>query len=242
MSQRQRIATRVAQDFFNSVQLDAGILVKGWDPTDPTNISDEMIVCATTGGLNPTCVPTYSDLFEDVDNAPNNTKEGLHLDSWACGISTTAVQTTPEAVRLALGAADIVGNKITPRTYIKGEDFDDLAWLGDMADGGIAACVLKNALSSGGYSMQTNKNGKGNLALSINGYATIEAQDDVPMEFYVIPGSGTGTTYTYTAASPVGSEDPSDEGWYVLIGDSYRPTTDTTVDSNVTYYERTAVV
>lgn len=187
-----RIATRVTEDFFDTIQLDAGILVKGWDPSHPDTITDAMIVCATTGGINPTCVPTYSDLFEDVDNAPNNTKEGLHIDSWACGISTTALNHDLAAIKLALGAADTASNKVTPRYTIKDADFADLAWLGDMADGKLAAVVLKNALSTGGYSLQTTKNGKGQLALTINGYTSIEDYDattgeyPVPMEFYII--------------------------------------------------------
>lgn len=181
-----RIATRVTQDFFDTIQLDAGILVKGWDPSSPSTITDAMIVCATTGGLNPRCVPTYSDLFEDVDNAPNGTKEGMHLDSWDCGISTTAVNHDLDTIKLALGAADKTGTKVTPRSYIKDEDFDDLAWLGDMANGDLAAVVLKNALSSGGYSLQTTKKGKGQLALDIGGHPSIANMDDVPMDFYIV--------------------------------------------------------
>lgn len=47
-----------------------------------------------------------------------------------------------------------------------------------------------------------------------------------------------GTTYSYTAVEPVGSENPSEEGWYVLSGDQYVLTVDTEVDSNKTYYTR----
>lgn len=236
-----RIATRVSSDFFNSVILDAGILVKGWSPDDPTTITDDMIVCATTGGINPSCVPQYSDLFEDVDNAPNNTKEGLHLDGWDCAISTTAVNQDLDAIRLALGAADIQANKVVPRTYIEDEDFDDLAWLGDMADGSLAAIVLKNALSTGGYSLQTGKNSKGTIPLTITGYASIAQQQAVPMEFYVIESDEATTQYTYTPVSNPGTANPSEEGWYVLNGDHYRLTSDTAVDSNKTYYERETV-
>lgn len=235
-----RIATRVSADFFNSVILDAGILVKGWDPEDPTNITDDMIVCATTGGINPSCVPQYSDLFEDVDNAPNNTKEGLHLDGWECRISTTAVNQDLEAIRLALGAADIVGNKVTPRTYIKDEDFDDLAFLGDMVDGSIAACVVKDALSTGGYSLQTGKNSKGTIPLEITGFASIAKQQAVPMEYYIIPADS-GVEYIYTPVDDPGEANPSEEGWFILSGDHYRLTGDTEVDPNKTYYERETV-
>lgn len=47
------------------------------------------------------------------------------------------------------------------------------------------------------------------------------------------------TTYTYSAVSPVGTENPSEEGWYELDGTDYVLSADTTVDSGKTYYERT---
>ena len=62
------------------------------------------------------------------------------------------------------------------------------------------------------------------------------------MVFYILEKvDGSQTEYTYTAVTPVGTENPAEEGWYVLVGDSYRLTTDTTVDENVTYYERAEV-
>ena len=46
------------------------------------------------------------------------------------------------------------------------------------------------------------------------------------------------TTYTYTEVTPVGTENPSEEGWYVLDGSDYVLTTDETVQSGTTYYTR----
>ena len=44
---------------------------------------------------------------------------------------------------------------------------------------------LINALSTGGFSLQTTKNGKGQLSVTLTGHVSIDAQDDMPMEFYV---------------------------------------------------------
>lgn len=41
---------------------------------------------------------------------------------------------------------------------------------------------------------------------------------------------------TYSAVTPVGSEDPSTEGWYELVNGKYVLSTDTAVDSEKTYY------
>ena len=46
---------------------------------------------------------------------------------------------------------------------------------------------------------------------------------------------------TYAAASPVGSENPSTEGWYELVNGKYVESTDTTVDPSKTYYIKTPV-
>lgn len=58
--------TRIPEDTFSGLQLDAGILLKQFNPASPA-VADANIICATTGGINPQCIATYSDLGEDVD-------------------------------------------------------------------------------------------------------------------------------------------------------------------------------
>ena len=189
--------TVIPQDAFNALQMDAGVLLKTFDPTDPDAPDDEDIICATTGGINPSCVPTYSDFGEDVDNVPNNMKEFKHLDGWECTISTTGLGTSPELIKLALGAADIDGtntSKIVPRRDLEQTDFSDIWWVGDRADGGCVAIQLKNALSTGGFSLQTTKNGKGQVAIELTGHVSISAQNVVPMVFYSIDPEASGAT------------------------------------------------
>lgn len=232
--------TKIPQNTFDALQLDAGILLNNFDPTDP-DVQDEDIICATTGGINPSCVPEYSDFGEDVDNVANNMMELKHLDGWTCTISTTGLGTSPELIKLALGAADIDGTtKIVPRSDLQQTDFSDIWWVGDKADGGFVAVRLMNALSTGGFSLQTTKNGKGQVELEITGHVSIDAQDVVPMEFYSYDGEDSSSvTYTYTkVVSPTGN--PMSKGYYVLVGDGYRLTTDTTVDANVDYYTRSS--
>lgn len=178
--------TRVSQRTFNEIQLDAGSLLKDFDPENPEWV-DENVICATKGGINPTCVPTYSDWAEDIDNAPNGMMEMMHLDGWEATLSFTALNITEEMLRLSLGAADIdeATGKVTPRRDLKLTDFIDVWWVGDLSDGGFAAIHLMNALSTGGFSLQTTKNGKSELAVTLGGHVSIDAQDRVPMEFYI---------------------------------------------------------
>lgn len=178
--------TVIPQDTFNALQLDAGVLLKRFNPANPVAPADEDIICATTGGINPSCVPTFSDFGDDVDNVPVNMKELKHLDSWECKISTTSLGTSPELIRLSLGCADINSetSAIVPRADLKQTDFSDIWWVGDRADGGLVAVQLKNALSTGGFSLQSSKNGKGTISLELTGHVSMNAQKDVPMVFY----------------------------------------------------------
>lgn len=188
----------IPQSTFDELQTEAGILLNSFNPASPA-VVDADIVCATTGGIQVSCVPTYSDYGEDVDNCPNNMKELKHLDGWDCKISTTCLGTSPELIKMSLGAADISGTdstKIVPRKDLEQTDFADLWWVGDRADGGLVAVKLINALSTGGFSLQTTKNGKGQIALELTGHVSINAQSVMPMEFYSVEGASGATGAT----------------------------------------------
>lgn len=181
--------TVIPQSTFEDMQLDAGVLLKTFNPASPAAPADADIITATTGGINVVCQPTFSDLGEDVDNVPVNMKEMKHLDSWACSIATTALGTSPSLIKMSLGCADIDGtdsSKIIPRADLAQTDFSDIWWVGDRADGGCVAVQLKNALSTSGFSLQTTKNGKGQTSITIEGHVSINAQKEVPMVFYSI--------------------------------------------------------
>lgn len=188
--------TVIPQDTFSGLQLDAGVLLRRFNPANPVPPADADIICATTGGVNPSCVPTFSDMGEDVDNVPVNMKELKKLESWECKISTTSLGTTPELIRLALGCADFDANnsaKIIPRADLRQTDFSDIWWVGDRADGGLVAIQLKNALATSGFSLQSTKNAKGTISLELTGHVSINAQKEVPMVFYSMDPSEVDT-------------------------------------------------
>ena len=181
--------TKVSQTAFDEFQLEAGLILKNFDPASPDNVTDDDIVCATTGGVQITCKPTYTDYGEDVDNVPANMLEMKEIDGWDCSIAFTALTVSAASIKLALGAADIKDGKITPRAEKEDSDASDIWWVGDRADGGLVACCLKNALSTDGLSLKTTKKGKGQLSCTLTGHVSLDAQDVVPMEFYVQEGA-----------------------------------------------------
>lgn len=202
--------TVIPKDTFDDLQLDAGVLLKNFTPSTAAAPQDSDIICATTGGINATCTPTYSDLGEDVDNCPNNMKELKHLDGWDCTLAFTSLGMSTAAIKMALGSADIDtsdNTKVTPRRDLKQSDFSDVWWVGDKADGGMVAIQLKNALSTGGFSLQTSKSGKGQISVTLTGHVSIEAQSEMPMVFY----STSGTSSSSDASQASGGTDSHTE-------------------------------
>lgn len=192
--------TRVSSDAFDELQLDAGVLLSTFDLENPYTVpDDDDIIATTSGGINPTCVPTYSDFGEDVDNVPNNMMEFKHLDYWECAMAFTSLKFNADNTKLSLGAADVSDvtggiKKIVPRRNLQLSDFSDLWWVGDKANGGAFAIRLINGLSTGGLSIQSTKNGKGTSSITITGHVSLAHQDIMPMEFYDIPAPPTSAT------------------------------------------------
>lgn len=234
-------ATRVSADFAQNVQVQAGILLHDFDITDPVEPADNDIVCATTGDITVTCTPETEDWFEDVNNVPNNALEGKRITGWNCEVGLTCLEITEDTLLLGLGAADVGSDGgIHPRTQYKITDFKSLYWVGDMVDESkLFVVAMDNTVSTGGLSLTTSKDSKGQLGLTLTPHASLANQEKIPMAFYVLEKVGEdAVTYSYTEASPVGTENPRSLGWYVLRGDNYVLTTDTTVDDNKTYYTR----
>ena len=206
--------TQVKYDAFKEIQVEAGVILKNFDPSNPV-INRQDIVCVTSGGITITATPSYTDYFEDnyiiiviiiiIFNVPNNTMEGKQIEDWECTLATTALDTSAESIKLMLGVADIDANdntRITPRRDISLSDFiDSLWWVGDRADGGFVAVQVLNVLSTDGFALQTTKNGKGTTGITLTGHFSLDAVDTVPMNFYVIEGGSSATSLVLDKAS-----------------------------------------
>ena len=186
--------TKIPETTFQNLQLNAGVLLSAFDP-GTAEVANEAIIGATTGGVNFTATPTFSDYGEDIDNCPKNMKELKKLDAWEISMSGTYVTVDANAVKSLVGAADVSGNKITPRNDLKLTDFTDVWWVGDYSDqngetnGGFVAIHMMNALSTGGFAIQSSDNGKGNFAFTYTAHYSMSAQETVPFEVYVKAGT-----------------------------------------------------
>lgn len=195
---------KISSRTFAELELGAGMLLKAFDPTDIDDWDDDDIVCSTTGGINVAVVPRISDLGSDIDNCPEGTAELQRIDGWDISISTTALALSGDFIKFALGAATDTGDKITPRALQISDFQSELWWVGEVGAGGYAAVKLTNALSTGGFSLQTEKNGKGKVSITITAHPSLNDPDTVPVEFYA-DNSGAISLNKSTATVAVGS-------------------------------------
>lgn len=186
--------TQIPATTFKNIQLNAGILVDGFTPSTGT-IGN--LLGATTGGVNFTDSVEYSDFGEDIDNCPKNTLELKKLNSHEVKMSGTFVTLSTTTAKTLAGAADVDeldASHIIPRNDLATTDFKDIWWIGDYSDentgdnAGFVAVHLINALSTGGFQIQSSDKAKGQFAFEFTGHYSINAQDTVPYEIYIREG------------------------------------------------------
>lgn len=190
--------TKIPTDTFKNLQLNAGVLLKSFD-VDTQTLAADSIVGATSGGVSFTAVPSRIDFGEDIDNCPKNTKELMRNDSWEAKMSGTFASVSKSLAKTLVGAADLSGSKITPRSDLSDADFFDLWWVGDYSEinedgtstgkAGFIAIHLLNSLSTGGFSIQSSDKGKGQFEFEFTGHYSMEDQDKVPFELYIQEGT-----------------------------------------------------
>lgn len=188
--------TKIPDTAFDEIQLNAGVLSTTFTPSSG-EIGD--ILAATSGGISFEATPTYTDFGEDIDNCPKNTKELKKLDSWDVKMSGSFVTVTATSAKMMVGAADTAkegtADKITPRNDVLDTDFGDIWLVGDYSskngdtNGGFVAIHMLNALSTGGFKLQTADKNKGTLSFEFTGHYSIEDQSTVPFEIYIKKGA-----------------------------------------------------
>lgn len=193
--------TQIPTNTFKKLQLNAGILTTEFDPATG-EFPASNIIGATSGGVSFEATPSFSDFGEDIDNCPKNTKELKRLDSWEAKMSGSFVTMDTAAAVSVIGTAAVAGDdqtKVVPRNSVDAEDFKDIWWVGDYSDvnedgssagkAGFIAVKLINALSTGGFKIQSGDKAKGTFEFEYTGHYSIANTDVVPFELYIKAGS-----------------------------------------------------
>jgi hypothetical protein len=193
--------TQIPTDTFKKLQLNAGILTTEFDPATG-ELTASNIIGATSGGVSFEATPSFSDFGEDIDNCPKNMKELKMLDSWEAKMSGSFVTMDTKAAVSVIGTAAVASDdqtKVVPRNSVDAKDFKNIWWVGDYSDvnddgssagkAGFIAIKLINALSTGGFKIQSGDKAKGTFEFEYTGHYSIENIDTVPFEIYIKAGS-----------------------------------------------------
>lgn len=181
--------TQIPVATFQQLQINAGILLSKFDPETGPKEADKL--GATTGGINFSTSPTFSDFGEDIDNCPKNTKELKRKEDEEPKITGTFVTMNTEACKRLIGSCDISPddpNMLIPRRDLLPEDFQDLHWVGDYGatDGSYIHIHMMNALSTGGFQLQSTDKAKGQFAFEFTAHYSITAQSVVPYTIEIV--------------------------------------------------------
>lgn len=176
-----------------NMQLDAGLLVKGL--TDILNfngtIADEKKLGATSGGASFSATPEMRNIFEGIDGAKGNYKDGNVIDNWEITLTATVKEMTANNLKLAMATADIAtGNDkfdvLTPRMEVKSADYiDNICWLGTMNGSSEPMIIeLKNVLNTNGISFTAEDKGSGSVELELKAHFDLSKPNEVPFNIY----------------------------------------------------------
>lgn len=156
-----------------------------------TGVAGSTIIASTTGGVTFSDTPEYTDMGDDIDNCPKNCMELKRKDDGEVKLSGNLVTVNANLVKMLIGAADIVGNKITPKSDVSTSDFLTELWgLADYGKGGLLAIKMKRVLNTSGFSVATTDKNKAQLSFEFMCHKTIEDVTDAAYEVYVITPDG----------------------------------------------------
>ena len=186
---------KLPENVFKKIGINAGVLLDTFDPSTPT-VNKANIIGATTGTVTFNATPSFTDFGEDINNCPKNTKELMKLDDWDIKLSGTFISADTPASQRLIALAAVASNKITPRTTVDIlNDFKDLWFVFDYGDintgntPGLYAIHMKDTISSGGFQVETDDKAKAKWPFEFTAHYSIDEEDDVPFEVYIIPGT-----------------------------------------------------
>lgn len=145
------------------------------------------------------------NVFDDIANAPKNTKEGIRGEAWNVTCSGTLLTINPDSIKKLLGNGSIAtvtptGTGLTYKTVkptfdVANDDFSTLWYVTNYTDknidvtgtsavtAGFFAVKMENCLSTSGFSFQSADKEKGSCSFGFTAYGSISSPDEVPVTF-----------------------------------------------------------
>lgn len=181
------IVKQIPAETFNELAKGAGMITTTFTPSTPATLERKDILCATSGGVHITCVPTVKDNADGIDNAVLNMLEFQEITDYTVEMSFTCKTVNITMLGIAMGLSTESSGKLTPKHgMLTTADVKDIWLVVPQTDKKCFAACVKNAFSTGGLDLQTENDGTGSLTVTLKGMYSIKAQDTVPLECYII--------------------------------------------------------
>lgn len=172
--------------------LDAGAFFKnfvvGTDTFDSA-VTAGKLIGATQGGGSFTATPTVRRI--EIDGVKGNAKGLEVIDEWVVTLMANVKEVSPESIQMALGAATIEDGptgykKISANNYIELTDYlDNVVWVGKLSGSNTPVIiVVKNALSTGGLTLNMADKSEGVIATTFTGHYDATDLDSPPFDIY----------------------------------------------------------
>lgn len=191
------LTSPIRAEGFNNLQLNAGVFLKNFDYS---NIADAAalktaIAAAVTEGTKLLGFTRGGGSFNvtremrepEFDGRRYSCVGGRFVDSADPYLSTTLLETTPENFVTALGSATATttGKKtvVKMNTAIQDTDYEDIVWVGDLADGRYVAIKLYNALNTSDFTFTFTDKGEGTYTVEFHAHQSdVQDYDEAPFE------------------------------------------------------------
>lgn len=200
------LTSPIRSETFEKLQLNAGIFLKDFDYSSITDATalKTAIASAITAGTKLLGATRGGGTFNvtremreaEVDGRRYSFVGGRFVDSADAYLSTTLLETTPENFVKALGSATATtsGKKTTVKmhTAIEDTDYEDIVWVGDLADGKYVAIKLYNALNTADFAFTFTDKGEGTFSVEFHAHQDdVLDYDEAPFEvvFFDLPST-----------------------------------------------------
>ena len=200
------LTSPIRAEGFNNLQLNAGAFLKDFDYSSIADAAALKTAVAaavaagtkllgfTRGGGSFTVTREMRE--PEVDGRRYSFVGGRFVDSADPYLSTTLLETTPENFIKALGSATATtsGKKtiVKMHTAIQDTDYEDIVWVGDLADGRYVAIKLYNALNTADFTFTFADKGEGTYTVEFHAHQSdVQDYDEAPFEivFFDLPST-----------------------------------------------------
>lgn len=185
---KKKVFSGFTKDTPEHLLLDAGAFFKDFlyeeggssNDTFESAVSSGKLIGATKGGGEFSAVPEIRSI--EVDGVKGRAKGLETIDSWEVYLKVTVLETTPESIKAALGAATVDSEAdekydiITGNADIDLNDYlDNVTWVGTLS-GSHEPVIIQvfNSISTDGLKLTVQDKGEATIPMTFYGHYTFD--------------------------------------------------------------------